>query len=115
MKELFEMNMSIYFTPRIILNKISYSFSMTSRVIKSEGQSILLAVIIIILLGAINHQDYEYSYYANLPNQNLKMTPLFLYEKGVLLKNLRSQKSKQTERTELLKSEIERALLSQGG
>ena len=36
------MNMSINFTPRFILNKISYSSSMTTRVIKSDGKSILL-------------------------------------------------------------------------
>jgi hypothetical protein len=116
MKELFEVNMSIYFTPRIILNKISYSFSMTSRVIKSDGQSILLTVIIIILLwGVIRHQDYENSYSVDLTNQNSKKMSLFLYKKNLALQNLTYNNSEQTERTEVMISQIEMALFSQGG
>ena len=107
------MNLSTCFAPGIVLNKISDSFSMISRVIKSDGKSILFAVIIILLLRAIIDQGCEHSCLTNLSSQTLKNTPLFLYEKGVVLKNLRSQKSQQTERTELIKSEIEIALFSQ--
>ena len=108
------MNLSIHFAPKTVLDNIASSFSTISRVIKNDAQSILLAVIIITLLGTINHQDYEYSYYADLPNYTLKKTPLFLNEKVIVLQNLRSQNSKQAERTELLRSQIEMALFSQG-
>ena len=107
------MNLNICFAPGIVLNKISYSFFMISRVIKSDGKSILFAVIIILLLRAIIDQGYEHACLTNLSSQTLKNTPLFLYEKGAVLKNLTSQQSQQTERAELLKSEIEIALFSQ--
>jgi hypothetical protein len=107
--------MSIYFTPRIILNKISYSFSMISRVIKSDGQSILLTVIIIILLWGVNrHQDYENSYSVDLTNQSPKKMSLFLNKKNLALQNLTYNSSEQTEGTELMISQIEMALFSQG-
>lgn len=107
------MNLSIYFTPRIILNKISCPFSIARHIIKSDGKSILFTAIIIVLLrGAINHQDYEYSYSTDLTNQNSKKISLFLNEKDGALKNLTNNSSGQTERTELIKSEIEMALSS---
>ena len=106
------MNLSICFAPGIVLNKISYSFFMISRVIKSDGKSILFAVIIILLLRAIIDQGCEHSCLTNLSSQTLKKTPLFLHEKGVVLENLTSQNSELAERTELMKSQIEMALLS---
>ena len=107
------MNLSIHFAPKTVLDNIASSFSTISRVIKSDAQSILLAVIIITLLGTINHQDYECSYYADLPNYTLKKTPLFLNEKNLVVQNLLSRNSKQAERTELMKSQIETALFFQ--
>ena len=109
------MNLSICFAPGIVLNKISYSFFMISRVIKSDGKSILFAVIIILFLRAIIDQGYEHACLTSLSRQTLKNTPLFLYEKDVVLKNLTFQNSELAERTELIKSEIEIALFSQGG
>ena len=108
------MNLSIYFAPRIVLNKISYFISMISRVIKSDGQSILFAVIIILFLGAINLQDYEYSCYIESPSQISKKISMLLLKKNTVVQNLISQNSEQAERTELMKSQIEMALFSQG-
>ena len=108
------MDMSIYFAPKTILNKISYSFSMTSRFIRSDGQSILLAVIIIIFLGVINLQNYEYSCNIESPSQISKKISMLLLKKNTVVQNLISQNSEQAEKTELMKSQIEMALFSQG-
>ena len=108
------MNLSIYFAPRIVLNKISYIISMISRVIKSDGQSILFAVIIIIFLGVINLQNYEYSCNIESPSQISKKISMLLLKKNTVVQNLISQNSEQSEKTELMKSQIEMALFSQG-
>ena len=107
------MNLSICFPPKTILNKISYSFSMTSRVIKSDIQSILLAVIIITLLGSIGHQNYEYSYYIESPSQISKKISLLLFKKNLVVQNLISQNPEHAERREFIKSQVESALFSQ--
>ena len=107
------MNMSICFPPKTILNKVLYSFSMTSRVIKSDIQSILLAVIIITLLGSINHQNYEYSCYIESPSHISKKISMFVFKKNLVVQNLRYQNSEHAERREFIKLQIESALFSQ--
>jgi len=107
------MNTSICFSPKTILNKVPYFFSKMNLVSRNDIISVLFAVIIITLLGAISHQNYGYSCYIESPSQISKKISILLFKKNLVVQNLRSQNPEHAERRELIKSQIESALFTQ--
>ena len=107
------MNLSICFSPKTILNNVPYSFSKMNLVSKDDIISVLVAVIIITLLGAISHQNYGYSCHIESPSQISKKISMLLFEKNTVVQNLRFQNPEHAEKREFIKSQIESALFSQ--
>ena len=70
------------------------------------------AIIIIILFGTIDHQDHNYSCDTNPLNQTTKNISIFLCRKNSVIQKLGSVNYEQIGRRELIKSQIERAMLN---
>ena len=69
-------------------------------------------IIIIILFGTINHQDHNYSCDTNPLNQRTENISRFLCRKNSVIQNLGAVNYEHIGRRELIKSQIERAMLN---